>query len=196
MGGEERFVRKLDSLFILETTDEKYKHVEDIAGLIGQYAHGNEPSHHVVYLYAYAGEQWKTAEKVRFILENLYSDLPDGICGNEDCGQMSAWYVFSSLGFYPVNPVNGVYVLGSPLNKEATLHLENDMTFTVKTINNTQENIYIQSATLNGKPYEKSFITHSDLLKGGILEIILGPQPNKKFGYMPGNRPYSRKVHQ
>jgi len=188
LGGDEPFTRRLDSLFLV-SSELNEGASPDISGLIGQYAHGNEPSHHTAYLYAFAGEQWKTAEKVRFILDHLYHDGPDGLCGNEDCGQMSAWYLFSSLGFYPVNPSNGVYVLGSPLHEEATLHLPNGKDFTVKAHGNSPRNIYIQSARLNGQPYKKSYITHRDILSGGLLELEMGSTPEKSFGKAPGERP-------
>ena len=181
LGGEETFLRRLDSLFLVPSELNEGAS-PDISGLIGQYAHGNEPSHHIAYLYAFAGQPWKTAEKVRYILTHLYHDTPDGLCGNEDCGQMSAWYVFSSLGFYPVNPANGVYVLGSPLHDEATLRLSGGLTFTVKALNNSPQNIYIQSARLNGKPWNKSTISHSDILGGGTLELEMGPSPGETFG--------------
>ena len=191
LGGEQIFISRLDSLFLVNSELNEGAS-PDISGLIGQYAHGNEPSHHTVYLYAFVGQQWKTAEKVRYILRNLYHDQPDGICGNEDCGQMSAWYIFSSLGFYPVNPANSAYVLGSPLFDEATLNLPSGKTFTVKAVDNQPENKYIQSATLNGQPYEKSFITHRDILNGGTLELQMGSQPNQNFGAAPENRPQSK----
>jgi predicted alpha-1,2-mannosidase len=190
LGGEEIFVHRLDSLFIIPSELNEGAS-PDISGLIGQYAQGNEPSHHTVYLYAYAGQQWKTAEKIRYILEHHYTDQPDGIIGNEDCGQMSAWYIFSSLGFYPVNPSNSAYVFGSPLHEEATINLSNGRKFTVKSVNNSKDNIYIQSVSLNGKPYEKSFITHGDIMKGGVLEFVMGSSPNKAFGTSPENRPKS-----
>ncbi|HOF56357.1 MAG TPA: GH92 family glycosyl hydrolase [Prolixibacteraceae bacterium] len=190
LGGDDRFINRLDSLFLI-SSELNEGASPDISGLIGQYAHGNEPSHHTVYLYAYAGRQWKSAEKVRYILEHLYHDTPDGICGNEDCGQMSAWYIFSSLGFYPVNPVNSAYVLGSPLHEEATLHLTNGKRFTVKALNNGPDRIYIRSARLNGSPWEKSYITHNDILRGGVLELEMGSTPNEDFGKNPRNRPVS-----
>lgn len=192
LGGDEVFTRRLDSLFVIPS-DLNEGASPDISGLIGQYAQGNEPSHHTVYLYAFAGQQWKAAEKVRYILDHHYTDQPDGIIGNEDCGQMSAWYIFSSLGFYPVNPSNSVYVLGSPLHKEATIHLDNRMKFTVKSHNNSPQNIYIQRVTLNGKPYPYSYITHDAIMKGGLLEYEMGPTPNYDFGRDPGHRPYSEK---
>ncbi|QJB41142.1 GH92 family glycosyl hydrolase [Chitinophaga oryzae] len=188
MGGDEAFTRKLDSLFTAKG-DMGAQASNDISGLIGMYAHGNEPSHHVTYMYAFAGNQWKTAEKVRQVMKDFYFDQPEGLAGNEDCGAMSSWYVFSSLGFYPVNPANGVYVLGSPLFDKATVKLEGGKTFTVQTINNSKENIYIQNVTINGKPYTKSFITHQDLLKGGTMVVTMGNKPNVNFGKAVADRP-------
>ncbi len=190
LGGDDIFVSRLDSLFLIPSELNEGAS-PDISGLIGQYAQGNEPSHHTVYLYAYAGQQWKTAEKIRYILDHHYSDQPDGIIGNEDCGQMSAWYIFSSLGFYPVNPSNSVYVFGSPLHEEATINLPNGRKFTVKTSDNTRENVYIQSVKLNGLPYERSFITHADIMKGGVIEFTMGSTPNKNFGLAQDSRPWS-----
>ena len=181
LGGDKLFVQKLDSLFSISSElDEGAS--SDITGLIGQYAHGNEPSHHTTYLYAYAGEQYKTADKVRYIMDELYFDTPDGLCGNEDCGQMSAWYVMSSMGFYSVNPSNGAYVFGSPLFDEVTIALPDAKTFTIVANNNSDKNIYIRSISLNGKNYTKSFITHKDILKGGTLIFEMGDVPNKTFG--------------
>ncbi len=173
LGGEKSFVEKLDKFFTLkaEATDEV---LVDLTGLIGQYAHGNEPSHHIAYLYAYAGQQWKTAEKVRYIMKEFYHDQPDGIIGNEDCGQMSAWYIFSSLGFYPVLPASGNYVIGSPLFDKVTVNLENGKKFVVETVNNSNKNIYIQKVELNGRDYNQSYIRHQDILTGGTLRITMG----------------------
>ncbi|HEY9046822.1 MAG TPA: GH92 family glycosyl hydrolase, partial [Ohtaekwangia sp.] len=159
MGGEEAFLKKLDSLFMVKGNMGN-EASNDITGLIGQYAHGNEPSHHIPYLYAYAGQPWKTAEKVRYIVDSLYTDKPDGLCGNEDVGQMSAWFVFSSLGFYPVNPANGMYILGSPAIDEAVIQLPGNKKFTLEVKNNTAQNIYIQQLTLNGQPYTKTYISY------------------------------------
>ena len=180
MGGKEPFTQKLDSLFTLEEKLEEGASA-DISGLIGMYAHGNEPRHHITYLYAYAGQQWKTAEKVRQIMKEMYTDKPDGLCGNEDCGQMSAWYVWSAMGFYPVNPQNGAYVFGSPLLDEAEITNLNGKTFKVIAHNNSDKNIYIQSVKLNGKEYSKTFITHKDIQKGGTLEFFMGDKANKEF---------------
>ena len=190
LGGEEPFLNKLDSLFSISSILEEGAS-SDISGLIGQYAHGNEPSHHITYLYAYAGEQYKTADKVRYIMNELYTDQTDGLCGNEDCGQMSAWYVMSSMGFYPVNPSNGAYVFGSPLFDEASINLPADKKFTIKANNNSDDNIYIQSATLNGLEYTKSFITHKEILKGGVLTFEMGAKPNPNFGKLNQDRPKS-----
>lgn len=188
MGGDEAFVNKLDSLFVVDG-DMGEGASSDISGLIGQYAHGNEPSHHVAYLYPYAGEQWKTAEKVRYIQDVFYTDRPEGVIGNEDCGQMSAWHVMSAFGFYQVNPSNGVYVFGSPLFDKASIQLPEGKSFEVVAQNNSKENIYIQSATLNGQPYEKSYILYEDIMKGGNLTFVMGNTPNQSFGAAPENRP-------
>lgn len=190
LGGDKPFVSKLDSLFSI-TSELEEGASSDISGLIGQYAHGNEPSHHITYLYAFAGEQYKSADKLRYIMENLYHDKTDGLCGNEDCGQMSAWYVMSSMGFYPVNPSNGAYVFGSPLFDEACIHLPKGKKFTILANNNSEKNIYIQSVQLNGLDYTKSFITHKDILKGGTLRFEMGNTPNKNFGSAKQDRPKS-----
>ena len=188
MGGDAPFISKLDSLFLVE--GELGENASpDISGLIGMYAHGNEPSHHVTYLYPYAGEQWKTAEKVRYIQDVFYTDQPEGIIGNEDCGQMSAWHIMSALGFYQVNPSNGVFVFGSPLFDKASVHLPEGKTFEVVAQNNSKENVYIQSVLLNGKPYNNSYILYDDIVKGGNLTFVMGSTPNKEFGAAPENRP-------
>ncbi len=190
MGGDTPFVEKLDSLFVAEG-DMGEKASADISGLIGQYAHGNEPSHHIVYMYPYAGQQWKTAEKVRYIQDNFYTDDHDGVIGNEDCGQMSAWHILSALGFYQVNPSHGVFVFGSPLFDRAEIALPAGKTFVIEAVNNSPENIYIQSAELNGQPYEKSYITYADLMSGGVLRFTMGAEPNKSYGAARESRPVS-----
>lgn len=164
-GGEEPFLNKLDSLFTLklETTQ------ADVTGLIGQYAHGNEPSHHVTYLYALAGRPERTQELIREIFDTQYSPKPNGLCGNDDCGQMSAWYMFSAMGFYPVNPVSGEYVFGAPQLPEFVLHLADGKTFTIKAEGLSEANKYVKSISLNGEPYTKNFISHADIVKGGTL---------------------------
>lgn len=190
MGGDDRFASKLDSLFVAEG-DMGEQASADISGLIGMYAHGNEPSHHVAYLYVYAGQQWKTAEKVSYIQHNFYTDRPDGIIGNEDCGQMSAWHVLSALGFYQVNPSHGVYVFGSPLFEKVTINLPEGKTFTIEAPAVSKDNKYIQSVRLNGESYPKSYITYEDVMKGGTLTFEMGNKPNKQFGAAPADRPRS-----
>ena len=190
LGGDEAFGEKLDQLFAVESVKSEGASA-DISGLIGQYAHGNEPGHHTTYLYAFVGQQWKTAKLVRQILTTLYSDQPDGLSGNEDCGQMSAWYVFSALGIYPVNPVAGVYVFGSPIVDKATIAVPGGKSFTIVAKNNSPVNLFIQSVELNGKPYGKSYITHPDIIAGGELTFVMGPEPNKAFGNAPEDRPQS-----
>ena len=174
-GGNEPFLRQLDALFLADEALNEGASA-DITGMIGQYAHGNEPSHHTLYLYAYAGEQYKTAEKVRQVCREFYTTQPDGLIGNEDCGQMSAWYIFTALGFYPVHPTAGEYVFGSPLCTEAVIHTVDGTDFKVVARNNSDENIYIQSVTLNGKPYDKFSISHEDIMKGGELVFEMGPE--------------------
>ena len=186
-GGEKPFVSKLDSLFIVNG-DMGAEASPDITGLIGQYAHGNEPSHHILYMYNYVGQPWKGADKIRYVLSNLYHDDFDGLSGNEDVGQMSAWYILSSVGFYQVDPAGGRYVFGSPLFDEATLNVGNGKTFRVVAHNNSSENKYIQSAKLNGKPYTRSYIDFKDIVRGGTLEFVMGNKPSQ-FGVKPSDRP-------
>ena len=186
-GGEKPFVSKLDSLFIVNG-DMGAEASPDITGLIGQYAHGNEPSHHILYMYNYVGQPWKGADKIRYVLANLYHDDFDGLSGNEDVGQMSAWYILSSVGFYQVDPAGGRYVFGSPLFDEVTLNVGNGKTFRVVAHNNSSENKYIQSAKLNGKPYTRSYIDFKDIVRGGTLEFVMGNKPSQ-FGVKPSDRP-------
>ena len=179
--GNENFARKLDSLFMVSSEITGDNVSADISGLIGQYAHGNEPSHHIAYLYNYAGMPWKTQERVRDICDSQYNDTPAGLCGNEDCGQMSAWYVFSTLGFYPVNPSEGIYVIGSPAFDQAVMEVGDGKQFKIVCHNVSAENIYIQSATLNDKPLTRSYIIHEELMAGGKLEFEMGNAPNKSL---------------
>ena len=192
MGGDAAFINKLDGLF--NEGGEKSNYI-GATGLIGQYAHGNEPVHHVAYLFNYAGAPYKTQFRVRQIMSSFYNDTPAGSPGNNDVGQMSAWYIFSALGFYPVNPAQGVYVIGSPAVDKATIHLTSTIyakrTFTIVAQNNSPQNVYIQSATLNGQPLTQSYITHQQLTKGGTLNFVMGPQPNLKWGQDVAARPPS-----
>ena len=189
-GGDSAFIARLDSLFAApeETSG---RHQSDITGLIGQYAHGNEPSHHMAYLYAFAGAPWNTQEMVTRILYEMYSDKADGLSGNEDCGQMSSWYVLSSIGFYPVTPGSKDYIFGTPLFPKTVIHLENGNEFTIEAPKVSDKNIYIQSAKLNGKNYDKSFISIDDILAGGKLYLKMGPKPNKAWASDTPSRPKS-----
>lgn len=190
-GGDEKFIAWMDTLFTLQS--EHDENAIDATGLIGQYAHGNEPSHHMAYLYNYAGVPWKTQEMVRRILETLYDDQPDGLSGNEDCGQMSAWYILSAMGFYPVCPGTPNYVIGSPVFDKVTIHLENGKDFTIRANHVSAENKYIQSATLNGGTYSKLWFTHNDILNGSELVFEMGNSPNVNWGANMENRPKSEK---
>ena len=186
-GSERRFTQKLDSLFIV-TGDLGAGASPDITGLIGQYAHGNEPSHHVLYMYNYVGQPWKGARLLRQTMTELYRDDPDGLCGNEDVGQMSAWYILSSMGLYQVEPAGGRYIIGSPLFNKATMQVSGGKTFTIVATDNSKENIYVQSAKLNGKRYTKSYILYDDIRKGGVLELQMGNKPSA-WGTKSADRP-------
>ena len=188
LGGKEKYSEKLDKLFS-ESPELEGRKQADITGLIGQYAHGNEPSHHIAYLYNFAGKSWKTQEIVKKIGSELYKNSPDGLAGNEDCGQMSAWYVLSAMGFYSVTPGLPYYVIGIPLFEKIIINLENGKKFTIIAKNISDKNFYIQSAVLNGKPYSKSYIDYKDILKGGRLVFTMGEKPNKKWGAEEKNIP-------
>jgi predicted alpha-1,2-mannosidase len=193
LGGDDQFTARLDEMFDTKEIIPNLTMIPDVTGVIGMYAHGNEPVHHVAYLYNYAGQPWKTQTRVRQVANTLYTNTPDGICGNDDCGQMSAWYVFTALGFYPVDPVSGIYILGSPLMDKVTLKLDPKYypgkSFTVIAKNNSPMNPYIQSATLNGKPITRSWISQAEIAAGGKLVLTMGPNPNKDFGSAPADRP-------
>jgi predicted alpha-1,2-mannosidase len=181
MGGKERFTQHLDSLFTMDI-DEKYiaKH-EDITrdGIIGNYVHGNEPGHHIPYLYNWTGHPEKTQSRVRMIMDTMYGPTVEGLCGNDDAGQMSAWYIFSSLGFYPVTPGSPDYALGSPLVKVAKIHLDNGKTLTIKANNQSKENVYVNSVSINGKLLANNLISHQDIMSGGELVFEMSNQPNQ-----------------
>lgn len=191
MGGKEKMGKMLDSLFTVSSKMKGHKQ-SDISGMIGQYAHGNEPSHQLAYEYDYIGQPWKTQAMVRKIMAELYADKPAGLSGNEDCGQMSAWYILSALGIYEVCPGGDQYAIGSPVVDKAVIHYENGSSFTIKVNNNQKGNVYIQSATLNGSPYNKSYITYSDLSKEGLLEFNMGNQPNKNWGSGDNDQPVTK----
>ena len=179
MGGKEAFSEKLDSLFTVSSKLEGESVSSDISGLIGQYAHGNEPSHHILHMYNYIDQPWKTQALVDSVLHSQYFNAPAGISGNEDCGQMSAWYILNSMGFYQVCPGKPVYSIGRPLFDETTINLSDGKTFTIRTNNNSSENKYIQAARLNGNPLTEPFFTHEDIVAGGILEFDMGSTPSK-----------------
>lgn len=189
-GGGKKFSKFLDKIFTLEMPEESYAHTEDIEknGLIGTYVHGNEPGHHIPYLYMWTDKPWKTQMRVHQIVNTMYGNTPNGVCGNDDCGQMSAWYIFSTLGFYPVSPGSNQYVFGSPCTPKAVLNLSNGKTFTVEAENLSDKNIYIQSVTINGKRSDNRFITHSTITNGGTLKFKMGSKPNKRWGKI---KPYS-----
>jgi predicted alpha-1,2-mannosidase len=182
-GGRKAFVERLDELFNQDSDMVRWR--SDITGIIGQYAHGNEPCHHIAYLYALAGAQYKTAQRVRNLMLTQYDNTPEGSCGNDDCGQMSAWYVFSAIGLYPVNPANGVYVIGSPNVDKATIELDprhyKGGTFTIVAHKNSKLNYYVQSAKLNGKSLDRPWITHEEIVNGGTLDLEMGVLPNKAW---------------
>lgn len=186
MGGKKRFSQKLDSLY-----STPFKPVDGNVpeGYLGLSEFSNEPSHHVPYLYNYVGQPWQTAEKVNHILTQFFSNKPGGLCGNDDCGQTSAWYVLSSIGFYPVNPASGEYVLGSPLSEKTELTFSNGKRFIVTAKNLGKQNIYIQSATLNNQPYSKTYIKHSDIMNGGMLVLVMGDKPSGTWGVNENDYP-------
>jgi predicted alpha-1,2-mannosidase len=182
MGGNEKFKVRLDSLFNMHLPDKYFENTEDITrdGIIGNYVHGNEPSHHVVYLYNWTDSPWKSQDKIRMILKKMYRNGADGLGGNDDFGQMSAWYIFSSLGFYPVAPGSDEYALGSPLMKNAILNLENGKTFEVETVNQSDKNVFVSKVLLNGKQLENPFLKHADVINGGKITFYMSSKPNKK----------------
>ncbi len=184
MGGNDKFNVRLDSLFNMHLPDKYFENTEDITrdGIIGNYVHGNEPSHHVVYLYNWTNSPWKAQDKIRMILKKMYRNGADGLGGNDDFGQMSAWYIFSSLGFYPVAPGSDEYALGSPLVKKAVFNLENGKNFEVETVNQSDKNVFVSKVLLNGKQLDKPFLKHADVTNGGKITFYMSSKPNKSFG--------------
>ena len=191
LGGDAATDKKLDAMFDFDNSKVDYSHAEDIAGLIGQYIHGNEPSHHVAYLYAYAGAPWRTQERLKQIVDSQYKPTPDGLAGNDDLGQMSAWLVFTSLGFYPVAPGSGQYVIGRPFVDRATLNLPNGKRFTILADGMSATNRYVGAVTLNGKPLDRVWIGHDEIMRGGQLRFTMSATPNKTWGASIASRPYS-----
>jgi len=182
MGGNDKFKVRLDSLFNMHLPDKYFENTEDITrdGIIGNYVHGNEPSHHVVYLYNWTDSPWKSQDKIRMILKKMYRNGADGLGGNDDFGQMSAWYIFSSLGFYPVAPGSDEYALGSPLIKKANFNLENGKNFEVETVNQSDKNVFVSKVLLNGKELSRPFLKHTDVVNGGKITFYMTSKPNKK----------------
>ena len=193
MGGEKEFVRKLDELFAMHLPGEYYEANEDITSecLIGGYVHGNEPSHHIPYLYAWTSQPWKTQYWVREIMNRMYKNHIRGLSGNDDCGQMSAWYLFTAMGFYPVCPGTDQYVIGAPYLPYVKLSLPNGKTFEIKAKGVSDKKRYVKAVLLNGKPYSKMYITHSDIVNGGVIEFIMSDKPNKERGIEKADKPYS-----
>jgi predicted alpha-1,2-mannosidase len=196
MGGNKRFIGKLDALFDSKVDPKSFAAVEDISGLIGYYAHGNEPSHHIGYLYVYAGQPWRTQERLKQIVTTQYQPVPDGLSGNDDLGQMSAWLIFTSLGFYPVTPGSGEYVIGRPFVDRAVLHLPDGKTFSIVAENLADANGYIGSVRLNGQPLSRAFIRHEEIMKGGELRFVMQATPNRSWATDPHSRPYSMSSYQ
>ncbi|HXC35845.1 MAG TPA: glycoside hydrolase domain-containing protein, partial [Candidatus Acidoferrales bacterium] len=198
MGGWQAYADKLDALFAASPTGTPgtygkpiHEMTEMTALNMGQYAANNEPVNHLVYLYDYAGQPWKTQVRARQAMICLYDATPDGISGDDDTGQMSAWYVFSALGIYPVCPADPIYFIGSPLFGKATLHLQNGKTFTITANHNMPQEYYIQSASLNGAPFDRIYINHDEIMNGGQLEFQMGSAPNYDWGVSPDSRPPS-----
>jgi predicted alpha-1,2-mannosidase len=188
MGGEKKFSAHLDELFTMHLPDEFFAETEDITrdGIIGGYVHGNEPAHHVPYLYNWTDDAWKTQERVRMILKHQYKPTPDGLGGNDDCGQMSAWYLFTALGFYPVAPGSGQYMFGSPVVKTASIKLENGRTLTIEAKDQSDKNVYVNKIELNGRRIEKKHITFRELMSGGKLVYFMDDRPVRQAVKTPG----------
>ena len=191
LGGDDKLIAKLDAVFDTKVDPKEFANVEDISGLIGYYAHGNEPSHHIAYLYDYAGAPWRTQERLKQIMDSQYAPTPDGLSGNDDLGQMSAWFVFTALGFYPVAPGSNQYVIGRPFLDKATLHLPNGKAFTVVAEDLNDAHPYVGSVTLDGKPLGRDYLTHEEIMAGGELRFVMQATPNKTWAIAPADRPYS-----
>ncbi|HWS00356.1 MAG TPA: GH92 family glycosyl hydrolase, partial [Prolixibacteraceae bacterium] len=182
-GDNKKFNEKLDQFFTMDANISLPKYV-GVVGTIGQYVHGNQPSHHVAYLYNYSGEPWKTQLRARQVCEQLYKSGPGGLCGNEDMGSLSSWYALSAMGIYAVTPGIPVYNIGSPLYEKVVINLPGKKTFVIQANNNSAENLYIQSATLNGTSFDRTWITHEEIVRGGTIVFEMGDKPNKKWGIL------------
>ncbi|HWW11374.1 MAG TPA: glycoside hydrolase family 92 protein, partial [Brevundimonas sp.] len=195
LGGDAAAVARLDAMFDHDNTGLDYSHAEDIAGLIGQYIHGNEPSHHSAYAYVFAGAPWRTQARLKQIMDSQYHARPDGLAGNDDVGQMSAWLMFTALGFYPVTPGSGQYVIGRPFVSRAALNLPNGRRFVISTEGLSDENLYVQSVTLNGRPLGRTWIGHDEIQAGGELHFVMGTEPNLTWGTTAPERPYAMSAY-
>jgi len=190
-GGSDKLLARLDEVFNAKVDPSIFEHMEDITGLIGWYAHGNEPSHHVAYLYSYAGQPWRTQARLKQIMDTQYADRPDGLAGNDDVGQMSAWYVFTALGFYPVAPGSGEYILGRPFLPRTAMRLPDGKTFTIVADGLDDKHTYVGSVSLNGKPLQRTFLRHDEILAGGELRFSMQAEPNKEWPGQGAQAPYS-----
>ncbi|MTV36514.1 GH92 family glycosyl hydrolase [Duganella radicis] len=195
LGGDAGLQNKIDQVFDAKVDDNVYAHMEDISGLIGHYAHGNEPSHHVAYLYNYAGAPWKTQQRLTQVVASQYNATPAGLSGNDDLGQMSAWLAFTALGFYPVAPGSNEYVIGRPFLDKAVMNLPNGKRFTIRAVGLSKENIYISGVTLNGKPLAQTYLRHEQITAGGELVFTMSSQPNKDWGQATNARPYTQTAY-
>jgi len=195
LGGDDQLMAKLDAVFDAKVDPKEFANVEDISGLIGYYAHGNEPSHHIAYLYDYAGAPWKTQARLKQIMDSQYAPTPDGLSGNDDCGQMSAWFIFTALGFYPVAPGSNQYVIGRPFVDKAVLHLPNGKQFTIVADSLNDQHPYVGSVTLDGKPLNRSYLTHAEIMAGGELRFVMQAQPNKTWATSKDARPYAMEAY-
>ena len=191
LGGDDRLVAKLDAMFEARIAPHQYDAVEDMAGLIGQYVHGNEPSHHLAYLYAYAGQPWRGQARLKQIVDSQYRPAPDGLVGNDDLGQMSAWMIFTALGFYPVAPGSNQYVIGRPFVDRAVLHLPNGRRFTISAEGLSDAHPYVGRVMLDGAPLARSYLRHDEIMRGGSLRFTMQAAPNKAWGSRTGDRPFS-----
>ncbi|MNN19182.1 Glycosyl hydrolase family 92 [compost metagenome] len=190
-GGNEKLMARLDAVFEAKVDPSIFAHMEDITGLIGWYAHGNEPSHHVAYLYAHAGQPWRTQARLKQIMDTQYAARVDGLAGNDDLGQMSAWYVFTALGFYPVTPGSNQYIIGRPFLPRATLNLPNGKRFSIVANGLDDAHAYVGSVTLNGKPLDRAYLTHEEILAGGELHFTMQAEPNREWATDAAKLPYS-----
>ncbi|HAL22007.1 MAG TPA: sugar hydrolase, partial [Stenotrophomonas sp.] len=190
-GGSDKLLARLDEVFNAKVDPSIFEHMEDITGLIGWYAHGNEPSHHVAYLYSYAGQPWRTQARLKQIMDTQYADRPDGLAGNDDVGQMSAWYVFTALGFYPVAPGSGEYILGRPFLPKTAMRLPNGKTFTIVADGLDDKHTYVGGVMLNGQPLQRTFLRHDEILAGGELRFTMQAEPNKDWPGQGAQAPYS-----